>query len=450
MNLLLKSKNFIKENRLIIIIFLIELSYFFIQHYKFFSWDLNVYRLNGRYFIGESTYFEWLRPPLLPLLFTIFSFLGNLDYYIIIFLILLLFYYSVYLFCKKFNFNYKIMILLYLTPMFIGYGFFAGTEILSLSLIILFITSLDTKYSGLLFGLMFLTRYTTLLFGILILFNKRLKNYVYFIFGSILIVLPWLVYNYLITGNLLTSILDSYLLSVVVRTNIFRINDFYHIILFGSLFILFFIGVFYRIKKIKKIDIIILLAGLITLYSFIMIPSKEPRYLFHLILPLTYFSYFAYQKHKKLFIFAILINLIAVGAMFFSIHDYKLTQFEDALKHVDECGISSNGWVMLNSLGRASEPTPYMDLVEDRLDKGYRLILFNSLFEPEYKDDKFFLNKFNLIYKNDKYSIYGDKDKCVKLDKYEMIYMERYKEHIQKITGEEVKLTTFNILFKKV
>ncbi len=450
MNLLLKSKKFLKDNWIIITIFLVELAYFFIQHYKFFSWDFEVYSMNGRYFIGKSTYFEWLRPPLMPLLFTVFSFLGNADSYVIIFLILLFFYYSVYLFCKKYSLNYKVMMMLYLVPVFVGYSFFAGTELLALTFILLFITFLDTRYSGIFLGLAFLTRYTTLIFALLIFFNKKIKNYIYFAVGGTLVVLPWLIYNYIKKSNFLFSMLDSYLLNIVARGNAINLKDIYPIGFFGFLLILFFIGIYYRMKNIKKLDIIMLLVVLITIYSFIKIPYKDVRYMFFLILPLTYFGYFAYQKYKKIFLTVVLLNLIVVIVMFFYIGDYKLDQFNDALKNVDECGISSNGWVMLNSIGRASEPAPYMDLVEDRIDKGYRLILFNNIFEPEYKNDMTFMSKFDIIYKNDRYAIYGDKNKCAKLDRYELVYMERYKEHIQKVTGQKIELTTFNIIFNKI
>ena len=81
------GKDFIKENKFLIVLFILSTSFFILQHYHSTSWDFMVYVLNAEYWKGESSYFELMRAPMISFTIMIFSPLGWViaEYLFIIF-----------------------------------------------------------------------------------------------------------------------------------------------------------------------------------------------------------------------------------------------------------------------------------------------------------------------------------------------------------------------------
>ena len=65
-----------KENLLIVFVFVSSTSFFIYQHSTGISWDFSVYVLNAKYIFSDGKYFEWLRPPLIPVFLGLFSLFG--------------------------------------------------------------------------------------------------------------------------------------------------------------------------------------------------------------------------------------------------------------------------------------------------------------------------------------------------------------------------------------
>ena len=218
-----KFKSFLKENKILIIFYILVTIFFIYQHYKILNWDFTTYILNAKYLFSNGNYFEWIRNPLTAALIGIFSiFTWKLAPYFYIIFVSFLHFYSSLKIAERFDLNKTIYYLLSLSPFLLLEGLKNSTELLTLSLVQLFLANFNNLYAGIFFGLAFLSRYTSIGLIPLILFLKKPKKIVIFALIFLLIISPWLIFNYIKTGNALTSIADSYALNVLFRD---YIND---------------------------------------------------------------------------------------------------------------------------------------------------------------------------------------------------------------------------------
>ena len=96
--------NFIKENKLLSISFLIVFVFFMLQHSWALGWDFAAYVINARYFFGRGDYAEVLRAPLTSFLLLGEVFFGKVGEYFYLALASILFFIA----------NFKLASLLYI------------------------------------------------------------------------------------------------------------------------------------------------------------------------------------------------------------------------------------------------------------------------------------------------------------------------------------------------
>lgn len=448
-------KNFFKENKLLIISYVLSLLFFIYQHYKILNWDFTVYILNAKYLINQGNYFEWARYPLPSILIIIFSiFSWKLAPYVFIILVSLLHLYSSIKIAEKFNFDKTIYYLISLSPFLLLEGLKNGTELLSLSLIQLFLVYFNTNYSAVFFGLAFLTRYTAIGLLPLILFLKKPKKIIVFLLIFLVVISPWLIFNYIKTGNAFLSLVDSYALNIRFRDYInesFPLKDF--LINFNYLLIFFFMGFYKKIKKLDKNDFMMLLILLLTLISFIKTPIKSftLRYLFLILIPLSYFSVIALNKIKKQITF--LMFLIILLTSFYFTYTYnkdKLENYQEALPYLDNCSTYSNNWVYLNYLGKNTKPDPYKGLIEEKINNGSRILIYYSNIESFYMKNETFVKNLPIITKNELFIVFGNKSKCnPEQKKIDNPYIIELRDVILENYNYTEDISNCNIFFKK-
>ena len=90
----MKIKEMIKNNFLIVILFIISTSFFIFQHYNMLSWDFSSYVLNAKYLFYNGTYFEVYRAPMASFLLGFFLLFNNLSEYLYIIFVSSLFFYA--------------------------------------------------------------------------------------------------------------------------------------------------------------------------------------------------------------------------------------------------------------------------------------------------------------------------------------------------------------------
>ncbi|MBS3174482.1 hypothetical protein J4440_01240 [Candidatus Woesearchaeota archaeon] len=431
-----KLINFFLNSRLFLLLTFLATNFFFIyQRLNNTGWDFAVYVMNAKYLINEGLYFEVLRPLFSSFIISFYGFIFGFKAaeFLYIISIASLHLYSCYAFCKKFNFNLNIYYLLFLVPAYFILGVSIGTELLMLSLFQLYFAFYDSAFSGIFLAFSFLTRYNGMLYFPFILgkdIKLIFKKAIYFIIPIVLFGL----YYYFKFGNPFISFLDNYALNVYFRDYYRQAFNFVHLIYILGPLVLFTLFYFiFNFKKIKGFDYVMILFLLITLYSYYSVPGKEARYLFNLLLPCVYFSYKFIANLKDIYkIFIIFFYILLFVLSFSSVivfydliyKDYTKDSYLAAVNMTnDGCMVSSNAWVLMNYYGRDSKDAPRKELLDYEIDKGYRIVMFKFVGEPDYIKDKDFLKNKKILYENEKFFIFGDKNICKEKERVDRSYL---------------------------
>ncbi len=437
---------FIRENRIVIILFLLSTIFFLIQHYVNLSWDFSAYVNNAKYWTDQGQFYEHVRAPLVPFALMLLSvFTWPLAEYVFIVLVSALFAYSSLRLARVLKLDEKLFYFLSLTPYVLLFGMINGSELLSLALFELFIVFLLEKkyYAGLLLGLAFLARYNLAVFLPLLLAGGSVKNIIKNIIAFAVPVVIWLAYNFYATRNMFTAFADTYAL-------IFRLHDAVYPpnlahIAYATLFLtpFFVYGIYTKVSRMKismksmqanKIPLIFFFILLLSLYQYFVNPVKDIRYVFMLALPVAYFSAVTFSRMKKktrAIAIKILITLtIIFTALMLSNPEYyepkeKYYEAMDYMKthNLSACRTSSNSWPLMNYLGKTTEYPPREDMVNEYINEGYLLVVFPGVQEPAWAKNITFLKKLPAIYESPGFSILGKN--CVPERVVNSTYMER-------------------------
>lgn len=420
----------IYENKIIAAIFLFSTLFFLWQHSTGFSWDFASYVLNAKYLDGKGYYFEWERQPLPPFLMLSLSFFGWLlaEYaYIIVVSFLHLF--SSLKFAEKFGLDKELFYVLSMNVYVLIFGQKLGSELLSLAMLQLFAAYIYNKRAGIFASLAVLARYSNFNFLVFILLRRNVRKITVSFILLVLVLSPWLYFNYARTGNALTSIRDSYMLNIVFRNldnyvNPFSLPDL--MLALNLLLPLLILGLFS--KRNEKYHVMLAFLAL-SVVSYFFIPFKEERYLFPVTLPAAFFAAKgAEMLDKQKILLAFLIASLALLLLFLPLARNEPTYLYRSIK--SECMAQSNVWVALNYYGVPSEPYPEQKDFASAVEEGYRIILFRHAKFPLYASNKTFLGQFPVMEENEGVAVYGDAGKCKPPEKYEMLFSGRIQRKV--------------------
>ena len=484
---------FAKFSKLIFIFFIISTSFFIYQHSTSLSWDFNSYVLNGRYWFANGSYFELLRPPLMPLIISLFSFLGwrAAEFVFIILTSLSLMYSSIRL-AKALTFNSTVFYAISLNLSLLNMGLVNGTELLSLVFLELFISLLieNNSLSGFFLAFSVLSRYTSLALLPLVFLHLSIKK----IFKSLLAfgatLSLWFFYNYYKSGNFFTSLADQYANNILYRGYLMQPIQLAHFLQVQNVLIPFFaLGVllalytsfkyFISSKKLKlssllglvnklKIEIIMFFLLFSSISSYYIVPIKSVRYLFNLVLPTFYFSYigiiFLIKKYKKfkerkqheqvLLSVALIIFILNLSLVLIQLpqKEYETPEMYhsaiNSLNHLNlsTCSVMSNSWIILSYLERPSLPFPRFELVNDSLAQGQILVFFKHVPEPDYVKNGSFIQSLPIITENKDYVIVGSPT-CLPIAPFDDTYLQQVDGIIFNLQGYHINQNPCFILF---
>ena len=197
----------------------------------------------------------------------------------------------------------------------------------------------------------------------------------------------------------------------------------------------------------------------LTLINYIKTPIKDPRYLFALLLPATYFSTIAIEKIKRKKIIAIvLISLILISFSVVSFTHIKATRdpytqkinylnaINETREHIEGCGLCSNAYLHLNYLGIPCEKAPNKKMLSYKLDEGYKILLFRYITEPWYVTNKTFLNNFPILIQDKNYVLLGT-NQCAPIKKADSTYLESINEFYRVVYNESFSITFYELFF---
>ncbi|UCD20977.1 MAG: hypothetical protein JSW08_00300 [archaeon] len=468
-----------KRTTLLWIIFAAATLFFILQHARFLGWDFSAYVLNAKYLFSGGFYFEWARAPLVPLLIGFFSKIAFGSYLIAEFIYIVgvsfLFFISAKLFAKKFNINLLIFYTVLLSPFVLMMGLVEGTELLSISLLMLVLCFIKTKkkYSsvlvGIFLGLAFLVRFNASLFIFLILLQWNWKRILTSFGCWFIAVAPWYFFTYLFAGSAFMNAANSFAMNNYFREYIshpfslgqlFQAASYYYIPLFliGIVVFIFLLNKKTKKKAEKNYKKDLLYSGIImlfflalSLYAYWKSPVKLPRYLFLVCLPLAYFSAIALQsinKKKLLTIIVIIILLFNFAFVFLSLGKFGNNRqtFSSVAETLDkDCMHVSNMWVYMNYYGVVTvypESTRTEFITEVR--KGKRAIIFANPVEPDYLKKPELFKELPIIENNSRFVVLGNESLCMEPYKVDKPYLDRLREKgVTRLTNCQVVMPLF-------
>lgn len=189
-----------------------------------------------------------------------------------------------------------------------------------------------------------------------------------------------------------------------------------------------------------------LLVAIVTLFSYALAPVKNPRFLFNLILPVSYFSIFTlfWIKSKfKLFYnisvgFFVLLPLLAL-VFFLKFPPISIDIFREVANKLDNCMLASNEWVLFDSLGKKSEPMPYSGIFLSKLNEGYNIIVFRGV-EGYDVFEKLNISKDLIFQETLQYIWLRNFSKCMPSQKIDKTYLQTLSEIVPGIDPNPCKI----------
>lgn len=433
-----KVKKFIIDHRLAVSFYILSTFLMLFQHSMGWNWDFAVYSMNGEAFFHGGIYLEWLRPPLASFIMGFFQFFVSrrISEYLFILTVSILFFYSSKEVAETYNMDLNHLYPLTLTPAAILFATSHGTEMLGLSFAMLLFSDIKNYRGGLWLSLAFLSRYTYGILMPLVLLQRDWRKMLKTLAALTIPVSIWLFFNWIKTGNPLTSILNYLALNVLFRT-ISETLPLENLVLIALPSILMVLA-FYRESVRRRVEFTsiskIFLTGFTALNLFIYFSSnlKPLRYLYPLVLPVGFVSAKITESadyRNLIYIFAVL-NLVLGGAAVLERGIGHSEPFQDVSSRVN-CMTESNSWAMINYAGTPSRPPLEVSATESSLNvnnslerarNGYRIIDFGDKIFGELEESK----RPPLIEERYNYKIYGYSDRCAEPEKVKTTYLERY------------------------
>ena len=454
----------IKQNWIFVAVFVLSTFVFFSQHARNDSWDFHSYVLNGEYWFHEGSYFEPLRPPLVPVIMGLLEFVSrNFAEYGYILLASALFAFGMFRLASSLHLNSSYLYALSCTFYIMTVGLGDGTELLAFGFLSLFIASLvKNEVSGHWLGLMILSRYTSIsLLPLLLVRKKEIWKDVALV-G--LFLAPWLVYNYVTYENFFASIADQYANNIFFRDYIhtpIKWQDFLQVINVLLPFTLIEVIGKLRsgVKNWKKSDLLLFAIAALTIYGYVNIPIKSARYLFNLALPAGVWATEGIQRLSQhfgkkavkwacvgvfLLSFVIASNIIGDDMKNTTVYVNAITDLQE--RGLSNCSVMSNGWVELAYYGLTAQDFPRKELMNKSLESGELIVLFPHIGEPDYAKDEEFLNQFPKITVAEKYTILGKG--CNPARKNDALFVKKLADTIEQMHGYRTEERPCFLLFK--
>lgn len=478
-------KKILKENYVIAILFSLTLILLLYQRATYIHWDFASYVLNAKYLFYSGTYFESMRPPLASVLIGMFLIFGPLANSLYTIFVSALFLYSIIqiadtLYYSKFfgkkvskNLTRTILYFTSLTSFAIYYGLAQGTEMLALSLFILFINALvNNKISGHFLALAILSRYSFLIYTPILLINKDIKKILTNFATLFITLLPWLIYNRIKFGNYIATIINAYANNILFRQDLIQAFNFIDFLkVFGILLPFAIIGTYLLCKKIytskrlnSKTNIIILLTFLtlvITIHDYKNTPLKQIRYFYNLVFPIAILSTTAIiQITKKInkdklykiliILFIIQFILLAKVLLIAAPNDNVFKQAAAKIQElgIENCEVLSSHWVPVTYYTENVYPLG-SNGIEESINSNKAILIFTN---DQTLDDYFTQEEINsspVLFKEDRYIIlYNNSTQCAPTYTADTSYVSNHCEIIsQKFEKIHLESTTKKVCY---
>lgn len=420
------GKGFREEYGLVVLTaFVASTALMLYQHSLGWSWDFSTYSMIGSYILHDGFYMEWLRPPIASTIMGLLQFIFSVraSEYVFIALTSGFFLYSSKRLAKNYELNHEAFYILLLTPAALFFSTINGAEMLSLAFVMMFLADFQKPHTGIWLGLTFLTRYNFGLIIPLVLAQKDIKKIVKTGVISGITLVPWLAYNFIQTGNPLTSFGNFLMLNVFLRYANTPLDP--QNLLIMTLPTSLLLLAYYRPDLRKRLslstkDILMLGFTLLIGLSYLTADYRSLRYLYPMILPAAFYGAEAWEVvgSRNLLRAFLALNLVAGGAWISISELTDPRQYNIAADSMDNCMAESEAWVPMNYAGVSTKPVSDENITFKRLEEGYRSVSFKN---PEYRN-----LSAPVITNNERFTVYGYEEKCAEVVKADDTYLEGF------------------------
>lgn len=360
------------------------IPFFIIQIFtiSFLPWDSVPYFFQGKWFCGEQVYLEMIRPPVPGVFNCIF---GAQFFSIIISTALasVLYFAGILLLYKKdvssFD-QFTLALFAFLFPPILFLSNF-GSDLFALAFLLIAIAVSSPAKKGFLFALSSLSRYNFLVFGVVILWQMRKtpKKIPFFIAVVFLTWVPWLIFNYLYSGDPLFSLNETIYLNIFMKGAGQPMN------LEQYAIILLFLATFFALGLRKFWDNSLNHSALINAGQFVLSAVKENRFI-NLITPALAFNASRLSKEKILFKgFFVLLFFLSFAMLLKPLFEdpvgyYNFVFHKDVVPEdsfMFQCKVASDKWVLFYPHGIVAQYLPDPGRYGEYLDNGAVLVVYN-------------------------------------------------------------------------
>jgi hypothetical protein len=212
-----------------------------------------------------------------------------------------------------------------------------------------------------------------------------------------------------------------------------------------------------------KTTLIVLFTLALTLYQYYKIPIKDVRYIFPLVMPISYFSVIATTKIRKkskivfklLVVSVIILNLTTSTIILI----YNVLQNESQERYlaavevmedlgIINCRLFTNEWPRINYVGKTAENYPRENMVQNEIDNGNFILMFKSPKEPIWLKDESFVKQLPTVYENKDFVLFGNLEKCNPEEKPNYTYLQLLNRYMEFTYNETINTEPCFVIFE--
>lgn len=424
-----------------LLVLLVSTGLMLFQHSQGWNWDLNVYSMNGEYLFHSGSYIEWQRPIVVPTILGLLQFFFNrgVSEYLFVALSNIFFYWAAFRSSKSFNLGFEKFYILLMSPMAIFIGNFHGSEMLSLSLVMLFFSEIYRSSSGLWMSLAFLTRNTNFIVIPFALIDSDWKRVIRKFGIAAVPVSIWLIFNWTLLGDPFSPIANRIAINFYENPFNFPIKplSFLKVSGLSSVIITAYLireKPSLSLERLEKIDLMLLAFSSYIIAKYLLVDLRQTRFLYPLVFTSAFFAVKAFDNldldFKWMNIFMIL-NLVSAGFLVIDTPVSKSDGFKRASDYIDGCRAESDVWPQMAYAGAPATKPLEPNLTEYRISNGWRAVFFNP--------DRYFENtsiraNLPIIEENPSYVVYGN-ESCLESSVVNETYLQK-KKKLDQLHGE--------------
>ncbi|MFA6064669.1 MAG: hypothetical protein WC746_02400 [archaeon] len=245
-----------------------------------------------------------------------------------------------------------------------------GSDLLALAFLMLAFALDKPLKKGFFFALASLSRYNFLVFGLVFLFElrKKPKDIPKFLAPLVVLWLPWMVYNYLFTGNPFFSIAESSFLNVAQKGVVAPIA------LDQLAVILFFLALVFLLDFKKKLHCSMNQGGVLSAAMFALSGIKETRFI-NLLSPVIAVNAALFAgKDKKKVLFLVIVFILF---FWFSPKPGHADLIVPQDQYLKDCRVASDDWVFFYEKGIIAECIYDISSWKEFVSNGGNLVIYN-------------------------------------------------------------------------